>query len=368
MLRRPPPPAPAPHIAGLRPYQPGKPIAEVQRELGLTDIVKLASNENPLGPSPRAVRAISQALGDVGLYPEGSCPRLRAALARKLGVAGDSLVFGNGSDEIIHLLGLAFLGPGDEVVEGDPTFSRYEAAAMLAQARCTNVPLHDWRCDLEAIRSTITAATRVVFIANPNNPTGSHVARSEIEGLLASLPDRVIVCLDEAYFEFADADDYPDGVDYVRAGANVLVLRTFSKVFGLAGLRIGYGVARPEIIAGLEQVREPFNVNHLAQVGALAALDDAEHLEQSRALVRTGRARLAAALASMGLRPWPSQANFVWVDVRRPCRPVYEALLARGVIVRAGDAFGADTFLRVTIGTTEQNERLIAALQEVMDA
>lgn len=365
MFRR-PPPTPAPHVRAMRPYQPGKPIAEVERELGIYDIVKLASNENALGPSPAAVEAIRRASDSVNLYPEGSCHDLRSALASHLGVSADALVFGAGSDEIIHLLGLALLEPGDEVIQGDPTFSRYEAAAVLAQAPCVKIGLRDWRHDMEAIRQAVTPRTRMFFIANPNNPTGSYVTRSEMDAFLGSLPDRCIVCMDEAYFEFVDAPDYPDSFRYIGMGANVVVLRTFSKIHGLAGLRIGYAVARPEIVAAIEQVREPFNVNHLAQVAALAALSDAQHVSRSRDAVTSGRAKMTDALNALGLTVWPSQANFVWVDVHRSGRTVFEALLRRGVIVRTGDAFGADTFLRITVGTPEQNDRLIEALKGVL--
>ncbi len=363
----PPPPIP-PHIARLSPYHPGKPIAEVEREYGLTDVVKLASNENALGPSPAAIEAIRAHAHLAHLYPEGGCPDLRSALSRHLGVGQDEIVFGNGSDEIIHFLGLAFIGKGDRIVQGAPTFSRYEAAGLLGEADCVSVPLRDWRYDLEAIASSITPDTRVVFVANPNNPTGSYVTHDEVERLVDRLPDTCILCLDEAYFEFVDAADYPDGVQLVRDRANVIVLRTFSKLYGLAGLRIGYGIARPEIVQAIEQVREPFNVNHLAQAAALAALSDHDHAARSRAMVIEGRQQLSDGLRSHGLVPWPTQANFVWVDVGRPAKAVYEALLRQGVIVRAGDAFGAPTFLRVTIGTRDQNARLLDTLRRVLQS
>jgi histidinol-phosphate aminotransferase len=366
MPRKPAPPKPAAHIERLTPYHPGTPIAEVERELGITNIIKLASNENALGPSPSAVEAIRAHAEGVNMYPEGSCPSLRSSLASRLGTAPESLTFGNGSDEIIHFLGLAFLQPGDEVIQGDPTFSRYEAAATLAQAACVRVPLRDWRYDLGAIAKAITPRTRIVFVANPNNPTGSHVTQTEFNKLLDAIPDRCIVCMDEAYFEYVTAADYPDSVKAVREGANVLVLRTFSKLYGLAGLRIGYGIARPEIIAAIEQVREPFNVNHLAQVAAIAALDDKDHCARSRAVAVEGRQWLAAELGKLGLEVWPSQANFIWVDLHRPCRPVFDALLRSGVIVRTGDAFGAPSFLRITVGTREQNARLVETMRKVL--
>lgn len=365
-MRRFPAPEIAPHVAGLIPYQPGKPIAELERELGIRDIIKLASNENALGPSPAAVEAIRAHAGDVHLYPEGSCPALRSALAAKLRVDGSCLAFGNGSDEIIHFLGLAFLTPGDQVIQGSPTFSRYEAAARLAQAQCVRIPLRDWRYDLDAVGDAITAQTRLVFIANPNNPTGTYVTEAELERLLDRISPRCIVCMDEAYFEYADAPDYPDTVALIREQTNIVILRTFSKLYGLAGLRVGYAVARPEIIAAIEQVREPFNVNHLAQVAALAALGDADHAQRSRAMVASGRAVLTDGLRALGMDVVPSQANFVWADTRRDAQAIFQALLRRGVIVRTGGAFGAPTCIRVTVGTAEQNERLLNTLAEVL--
>lgn len=368
MDRRSPPQPPrvTEHIARMTPYQPGKPIAEVRRELGLTDIVKLASNENPLGPPPRAVEAMGKALWSAHQYPEGSCHELRAELSRHLRVAEDNLAFGNGSDELIHLLGLAFLGPGDEVIQGDPTFTRYESAATLAQAVCIRVPLREWRYDVEAMIASMTPRTRLVFVANPNNPTGAFMTQKEADLLVSSAPDRCVVCFDEAYFEFVEADDFPDALKYVRHTENVVILRTFSKAYGLAGLRIGYAVSRPEVIHGVEQVREPFNVNSLAQVGALAALADSDHLRRSRHLVSVGKRTLAEGLARLGLTVYPSEGNFVWVDTHRDSRKLFDALLRKGVIVRTGDIFGAPSYLRITIGTSDENERLLGALEDTL--
>ncbi len=363
-----PAPEPAPYVTDLVPYQPGKPIAEVRRELGLSEVVKLASNENALGPSPMALDAIVAAARDVHLYPEGACPDLRHALARSLGVQEGELVFGNGSDELIHLLGLAYLQPGDEVLQAVPTFVRYEAAAILNRARCVSVPLCEWAYDVDVLLAAVTHETRIVFIANPNNPTGSYLARKDTERLLDNVSERCIVCFDEAYYEYVDARDYPDTLEYVRSRQNVVVLRTFSKIYGLAGLRIGYGIARPEIVAALERVREPFNVNSLAQAAARAALDDAKHVQRSREMTVVGRSFLTERLAGLGLRVYPSQGNFLWVDTGRDCRALFQALLRLGVIVRAGDIFGAPTFLRITVGQPRENERLVHALKEVLQA
>lgn len=361
---------PAPEISDnilcLVPYRPGKPIEEVKRELGLERVVKLASNENSLGPSPCALEAVREAGPRVQLYPDGACYELRQAVAAHLRVPPDHLIFGNGSDDIIRLLGLTYLTPGDEALQATPTFSQYEAAAILNGAECVKVPCRDWTHDLDAMAARITPRTRMVFIANPNNPTGTVVTAAQVDRFLRVLPDRVIAVFDEAYFEYVTRSDYPDTLEHVRRAENVVVLRTYSKAYGLAGLRVGYGVARPEIIAALEQVREPFNVNLLAQAAGVAALADTEHLRRTLEMNRDGKAQLYAAFQRLGLEFAPTEANFVWVDVRRDSRAVFEALLRRGVIIRTGDVFGAPTHLRVTIGTTEENDLFLAALPDVL--
>jgi histidinol-phosphate aminotransferase len=358
----------AENILRLKPYVPGKPIEEAQRELGLTDFCKLASNENPLGPSPRAVEAIRVAAAKVELYPDAACYQLVRELARHWSVEPDNLIIGNGSDEIIQFMGLAFVQPGDEVLTSHPSFVRYEAAAVLNAGILVAPPLRDLRYDLEAMADRLSARTRVVFIANPNNPTGTMVSRAELERFLDRVPGHVVVAMDEAYFEYADAPDYPDGLDYVQQGRNVIVLRTFSKIYGLAGLRVGYGIARPELVGYLHQVREPFNVNSLAQAAACASLRDPNQVERSRKVNREGKAALTAAFDSIGLPYAPTEANFILVDVKRDCRAVYEGLLRRGVIVRTGDIFGLPTHLRVTIGTSEQNERFLRELCAILQA
>jgi histidinol-phosphate aminotransferase len=360
------PPSIPPHVQRLRPYVPGKPIEEVERELGLpsSEIVKMASNENPLGPSPRALQAISAALGGLGLYPDGSCFTLTNALARHWEVAPENLVVGNGSDEIIHYLGLAFLRPGDEVLTGDPSFVRYESAAVLNEAEFIATPLRDYTFDLDAMAERLSERTRMVFIANPNNPTGTMVRKKAVERFLERCPEETLVVMDEAYYEYVDDPDYPDSLAYVREGRNVVVLRTFSKIYALAGLRVGYGIARPEIIHALHQVREPFNVNTLAQVAAVASLEDPEQVPRSRKCNREGRDYLYREFRRLGLPCVETQANFVLVDVLRPNRPVYEALMRRGVIVRV--LGGLPTHLRVTIGTPADNQRFIRELEAVL--
>jgi histidinol-phosphate aminotransferase len=359
-------------ITALKPYQPGKPIDEVKRELGISgEIIKLASNENPLGPSPQALAALRDALPRVSQYPDGGCHDLRAALAERLGIPGDHLVFGNGSDEVIHLLGLTFLQPGgdDDVVIGDPTFVLYEAAAILNGARPVKVPLtrpglvHDTGAMADAFDAQ---RTRLVFIANPHNPTGTVVTRTQVDALLDRLPGRALLVLDEAYGEYVDAPEYPRAIDYVRDGAPVVGLRTFSKMYGLAGLRVGYGIAAPEVIRLLNQARSPFNVNLTAQIAATAALGDESFVDETRRVNAEGMRTLEAAFERQGLPFVPSHANFLLVDVGRPCRPIFGALLRRGVIVRTGDVFGLDTWLRVTVGTPEQNARFLEALGEVL--
>lgn len=360
------PPQIPPHVQRLKPYIPGKPIEEVQRELGLTDIVKLASNENPLGPSPRAVEAIRGALDNLALYPDASCFALTNALSAHLEVPTDHLIIGNGSDEVIHYLGVAFVRPGDEVLTGDPSFLRYEAAAVLNEAEFVVTPLRDQRFDLDAMADRITGKTRMVFIANPNNPTGTMVGRAAVERFLDRCPDHVIVVMDEAYYEYVDDPDYPVSLDYVREGRNVVVLRTFSKIYALAALRVGYGVARPEIAAALHQVREPFNVNSLAQAAALASLQDPEQVTRSRRLNAEQRDYLYGEFRRLGLPYVETQANFVIVDVGRPAKPVFQALLQRGVIVRSGDVLGLPTHLRATIGRPEDNRRFVRELEAVL--
>jgi histidinol-phosphate aminotransferase len=360
------PPQIPPHVQRLRPYVPGKPIEEVQREFGLTDVVKLASNENPLGPSPRALAAIRDAADGLALYPDASCFSLTNALSRHLEIPGDHIVLGNGSDEIIHYLGLAFVRPGDEVLTGDPSFVRYEAAAILNEADFVVTPLKDHTFDLDAMAERVGPKTRMVFIANPNNPTGTMVGRAAVERFLDRCPEETIVVMDEAYYEYVEDPDYPHSLDYVREGRNVVVLRTFSKIYALAGLRVGYGVARPEIAYALHQVREPFNVNSLAQAAALASLEDPHQVVRSRRLNSEQRDYLYGEFRRLALPYVETHANFVIVDVGRPSRGVFQALLQRGVIVRSGDMLGLPTHLRATIGLPEDNRRFIRELEAVL--
>jgi histidinol-phosphate aminotransferase len=359
-------------VLKLRPYVPGKPIDEVKRELGLPSdfsIIKLASNENVLGPSPKAVAAMQEAAQDVWLYPDDTCFELKNALAAHWSLSSDHFILGNGSDEILHFLALAFLDHerGDEVVFAAPSFVQYKAAAMIADCVYHSIPLDaEMRHDLPAMKAAINERTRIVFVCNPNNPTGTTITKAAFEEFLEGLPSHLVVVLDEAYAEYVDSDS-PRALDYID-DHNVIGLRTFSKAYALAGTRIGYAVGRPEIIGFLQKVRGPFNVNTLAQVGALAGLADQEHIATSVAINKAGRDQLQSALAEMGLQCVPSQANFVLVNIGIDAAASFNELLKRGVIVRTGTPFGLDTWLRVTVGTSEMNYRFISALREVLDS
>lgn len=353
-----------PSIEKLRPYEAGKPIEELTRELGIQDVVKLASNENALGPSPKALSAMQAALAESHRYPDASAFRLREKLAATLGVSADDIIQGNGSNEILDLLVRTFTTSAHHIVFGAPSFVVYEIAALAQGVPYTAVPLRNDVHDLPRMVEAVRPNTRLMFIANPNNPTGTYVPRTEIEKLLRDTPAEVIVAVDEAYFEYADAPDYPDCLALRGLRERLVVLRTFSKIYGLAALRVGYAVAPSELVGYMNRVRAPFNVSTLGQVAAVAALDDVEHLEKSRRLNREGRERLDKELTAMGLEVTPSQANFVYVDLGRPARPVYERLLRLGVIVRP---FGAlPDKVRITVGTPAENERLLRALSEAL--
>jgi histidinol-phosphate aminotransferase len=354
-----------PWIRQLTPYPPGKPIDELEREYGIIGSIKLASNENPLGPSPRAVEAIREALAGVHRYPDGGAFHLTRRLAERLGVRPEQIIVGNGSNELIELVVRAFVRPGDEVVMADQAFVIYRIVAQAAAARPRIVPLKNYTHDLEAMAAAVTPQTRVVFLANPNNPTGTIYPRETWEGFLGALPPQVLVVADDAYAEFVEDPAYPDSLGYQGDGRLLVTLRTFSKIYGLAGLRVGYGVAEAGIIDALHRVRQPFNVNALAQVGALAALDDDQHIARTRKVNREGMAFLRSACEGLGLAVVPSWANFLMVDVGRGAA-VYEALLRHGVIVRPMGFYGFPCHVRVTVGTMAENRRFVAALVRVL--
>ena len=356
-----------PWLHSLEPYPPGKPIDELEREYGVRDSIKLASNENPLGPSPKALVAVRAALADVHRYPDGSCYHLRRALARKLRVAPEALLFGNGSNELIELIVRTFLHAGEEAVMADQAFVIYRMLVQSQGGRGIIVPLRNFTHDLEAMAEAITPSTRVVFLANPNNPTGTIFFREQWEEFLAVLPRDVIVVMDEAYAEFVEDVRYPDALSDLHGNHLLIILRTFSKIYGLAGLRVGYGIAHPDIIELLNRLRAPFNVNTLAQVAALAALDDDAHVERTRQVNREGMAFLREAFDGLGLEHVPSWANFILVKVGNAAH-LYDALLRLGVIVRPVPVYGFPEHVRVTVGTRAENERLIGALTQVVQA
>lgn len=350
------------HLAGLDRYEPGLAIERVQARSGLAHVVKLASNENPFGPSPLALDAVREALPRLHRYPDGPADALRRALAGRLGFDAGQVVIGNGSTDLIDLLARAFLGPEEDAVISEQAFARFGQVVRARNGRARLVPMRDRAHDLEAMAAAVGPATRLVYVANPNNPTGTWSRRREVDALVRALPDGVVLVLDEAYHEYADDPDYPDGLEYVRAGAPVVVLRTFSKVYGLAGLRVGYGIASAEIVDCLDSVREPFNTNTLGQVAALAALEDRAHVAKAVALNRVEKARLAAELNRRGFGTLPSLANFLCVDLGREAAPVFRSLLDRGVIVRPLGAYALPNALRVSVGAPEENDALLAAL------
>jgi histidinol-phosphate aminotransferase len=354
------------HIRSIPLYVPGKPIEEVERERGIRHSIKLASNENPLGPSPRALAAVQRTLASVHRYPDSSGYDLIRQLAAMHRLAPEQIVLGNGSDEIIHMLARAYLQPGDEVILPQPSFQMYEIEARAAAAIPVPVPLHRFRTDLPAMGERITPRTRIVFVNTPHNPTGSLVSRSELEAFMARLPEGVLLALDEAYIEFVRDPAGPDSLDYVRAGRPVVGLRTFSKAYGLAGLRIGYGVMPVDVAEVLGRVRPPFNVNLLAQAAAAAALDDAGFLRETLDVVHTGVDYLQRALAELGLECPPTQSNFIMVRVPGEGRQFFENLLDRGVIVRPLASYGFPDCIRVSVGRPEENRRFIEALKQVL--
>ncbi len=351
------------HIKGIKPYVPGKPIEELERELGIEKSIKLASNENPAGPSPLAVSALRKGINDLNRYPDGNCHYLREALSEKLKVMPEEIIFGNGSNEIIELAVRTFLNPGDEAIMAYPSFVVYSTIVQAVNGRGITVPLKEWRHDLDAMASEITDKTRIVFIANPNNPTGTINTKAEMDSFMKQIPGDLLVIVDEAYFEYVSSLDYPESLQYLGEGRDMLILRTFSKIYGLAGLRIGYGISNAGLVSGMEKVRQPFNVNSLAQMAALAALDDKGHVEKSREINERGKEYLYTEFRSMGINYLPTEANFIYLtfDEEIAVR-LYNGLLKEGVIVRPMGPCG----MRITIGLPEENERLTEALRTVL--
>lgn len=356
-----------PWSARIRPYPPGKPIEEVERQLGHS-AVKLASNENPLGPSPRALEAIRRYLDRVHLYPDGNGYYLRQKLAEFHGLELNQIILGAGSTDLIELVAKTFLTAGDEGIVSESSFYIYRIAIEEMGAGLVVAPMRHETCDLRAVEQAITPRVKVVYLGNPNNPTGTMFTADDLEYFLETIPPRVLMILDEAYYDYVQRPDYSRSLDHVRAGRNFLVLRTFSKVHGLAGLRIGYGIGHPELIESLNRIRSPFNANSLAQVAAAAALDDREHVARSvQSNVREMKF-VTEELTLLGVRYTPSVANFVLIDTGRDCQEDFVRLLDEGVIVRPMRLYGLPTSLRVTIGTHPDNERFLEALRRVIAA
>jgi histidinol-phosphate aminotransferase len=351
------------HIRDLAPYVPGKPIEELERELGVTRSIKLASNENPLGPSPKAVEAIRNAAGEIHRYPDGASFALRGKLAGRLGVDENQLVFGTGADEILELIAKTLISSGDEVIFGWPSFAMYPIVVKGMGGVGVPVPLNsNFVHDLDAMLEAVTPRTRIMMVCNPNNPTGTSVGAADFDRFVEALPEDIVLAVDEAYFEFVRREDFPDCLRLLRSRPGTIVLRTFSKVYGLAGMRIGYGIADAEFAGFLERARHPFNVNRLAEVAALAALDDTAHVERTLEVNASGIEYLSRELESLGIETWPTDANFILAQTGAD---VFDPLLERGVIVRPMRGFGLDEHVRVSIGLPEENERFIKALTEI---
>ena len=356
-----------PAVRDIVPYEPGKPVEEVQRELGLDRVVKLASNEGPFGPFPGALAALERGLSDLNRYPDGGAYRLRQALADRHGARFEEIAFGAGADAVIDCLAQVSLEAGDEIVLGWPSFPSPVIDSLKLGAVPRQVPLRDGRYDLEAMLDAVGRRTKLVYVCHPNNPTGTMNTRAELDEYFGRVPDHVLTVLDQAYFEYIDDPEYADGIEeYLKQGARAIVLRTFSKIYGLAGLRLGYGVGPAAVVAAIGKVRRAFDVNQLVQEAALASLDDAAEIERRRRDNAGQRPRVEQALRDQGFEPaGPAVANFVFAEVGEDSRPLFEQLLRAGVIVRPTHGFGAPGAIRVTVGTAEENEFLAAALARV---
>ncbi|MGN7413640.1 histidinol-phosphate transaminase [Paenibacillus sp. SAF-068] len=356
---------PKSQIVNLPVYQPGKPIEEVKRELGLEQVIKLASNENPYGSSPAALEAITREMSNISIYPDGSSVELTGVLAKHLGVERNNLIFGCGSDEIIALITRAFFLPGDETIMADQTFSVYKSNADIEGAVTIEVPLKDGTHDLSAMLAQISDKTKAVWVCNPNNPTGTIISEQELTAFMDRVPAHVMVILDEAYYEFVTDEAYPQSISLIERYPNLVILRTFSKIYGLASLRIGYGIARPEIIDLINRVREPFNTSRFGQVAATAALLDQDFVQECSKRNATDRDYLQNEFSRLGLSYFPSQGNFIMVDLKMPSATAFQSLLKQGIIVRPG--FNVyPTYIRVSVGTSEQNRAFVTALENTL--
>lgn len=350
------------NIRTLVPYSPGKPIEELERELGIEGSIKLASNESPLGPSKKAVVAVKEALRNLNRYPDGGGYYLKDALSKKHKIESCQIILGNGSNEVIEIFVRTFLKPGDEAIMARPTFVVYPMVVQAAYGTNVIVPLKDGRHDLDEMVNKVTDRTKMIFIANPNNPTGTINNFDEFDSMMKRIPEEVIVVVDEAYYEYVTSNDYPDTMGYLRKGRNIIILRTFSKIYGLAGLRIGYGITKKEFVEEMNKVRQPFNTNSLAQIGALNALSDYGHVERGRKINEEGKGYLYKEFDSLGVNYLPTEANFIYIEVN-DASGIYDSLLREGVIIRP---IGQKN-LRVTIGLPEENKRFIKAFRKVIE-
>lgn len=361
-------------VKGLHPYQPGKPVEELERELGLTRISKLASNENPIGPSPKVLKLINELAPEIARYPDGNGFALKQALSSHHEIDPECITLGNGSNDVLDLIARAYLGEGREAIFSQYAFAVYPISTQAVGGQCVMVPANPadhsmpMGHDLKAMQGAITERTRVIFIANPNNPTGTWLEATEIEAFLSSVPEDILVVLDEAYLEYSDESERVDGARWLSAYPNLIVTRTFSKIYGLAGLRIGYALSHPDVTNVLNRVRQPFNANLLALAAAEAALADQEHVSKAAELNKAGMKQFELALKELGLSWLPSRGNFLSVDMGQDAAPLFDALLKEGVIIRPVGAYGMPNFLRISIGTEEENNHCIEALKKVMAA
>ena len=352
-------------ILDLNPYIPGKPIEDVKRELGLKEVIKLASNETSIGPSPLAVEAIKKEVENINLYPEATSRLLREKLADKLKMDKEMIIFGNGADDVIDLIGMAFINEGDEVITGETTFPAYKIAVKIMGGKLISVKLKDFHFDLEEIAQRINKKTKIIFLCNPNNPTGTIVTKEEVNNFMKKVSQDVIVVFDEAYYDYVEDKNYTSGLSYILEGKNVIILRTFSKIAGIAGVRIGYGIAKPELVGYLRRVVNPFTTNRLAQVAALASLDDEEHYKKVLKSNQEGKKYLYEGLKELGFSYVPTETNFIFIDLKEDADIVFEKLLKKGVIIRPGKIYGCPNFIRVTIGTAYENRKFIQAIREI---
>jgi histidinol-phosphate aminotransferase len=354
------------NISKIQPYEPGKPIEVLRRELNLEgEISKLASNENPLGPSPLAIKAIKKSLEEGHLYPDNSCYQLRVRLAEHLGIAPQNLCLGNGTTELILLIGMTFLNPGETFIMSESSFIMGKLVSQVMDSKLIEVPLKDYCHDFESILKATTSDTKIIYLDNPMNPIGTMATEGEVSRFMENVPDDVLVVFDEAYYEYVNQKNFPDTLQFIAEGKNVIVLRTFSKLYGLAGLRIGYCLAKEGFIEAIVKVRPPFSVNRFAQIGASAALDDKEHIRKTKEMNEAGKKFLYEHLEKMSVFYIPSETNFVTLDVKTDAERISEELQKKGVIVRTLTMYGKPTFLRVTIGTAEQNRSFVKTFKQV---